>query len=49
MKKVIGDTQVLIKDEKTKFGYRETKYSAYKRKINTEDPIYNLYIKLLED
>ena len=48
MKKVIGDTQVLIKDSKSTFGYRETKVSAYNRKKNTEDPLMNLISQLME-
>jgi len=48
MKKVIGDSQVLIKDSNSKFGYRETKVSAHKRKKNTEDPLMDLFSQLIE-
>ena len=47
MKKVIGDEQVLIKDNTAKFGFRETKVSAYKRKKNTEDPLMDLMKELM--
>ena len=47
-KKVIGDSQVLIRDSKSKFGFRETKVSAYKRKKNTEDPLMDLFSQLME-
>lgn len=46
--KVIGDNQVLIKDTKSKFGYRETKVSAYKRKKNTINPLMDLISQLME-
>ena len=48
MKKVIGDSQVLIKDSNSKFGYRETKVSTYKRKKNTIDPLMDLISQLME-
>ena len=38
-KKVIGDSQVLIKDITKPFGFRETRKSAYQRNKNVVLPL----------
>ena len=48
MKKVIGDDRVLIRDSKAKFGFRSTRLDSYKRRKNTEDPLMDLYVSLME-
>lgn len=48
MKNIIGDSQVLIKDSKAMFGFRETKVQAYKRKKNTLNPLMDLMNQLME-